>query len=81
MMKYLKFSVLLKEIQPTSTNNILMEICDCFLYCLFISVLLLVNQLLLLSEGRRGRDHMKYASHDWKQLPLVTDKLYHVKLF
>jgi len=38
-MKYLKFSVLLKEIQPTSTNNILMEICDCFfivylyLYC------------------------------------------------
>ena len=51
-------SVLMKEIQPISTNNILMEICDCFLYCLFISVLLLVNQLLLVSEGRRGRNHM-----------------------
>ena len=47
----------MKEIQPISTNNILMEICDCFLYCLFISVLSLVNQLLL-SGGRRGRDHM-----------------------
>jgi hypothetical protein len=34
-----------------------MEICDCFLYCLFIYVLSLVNQLLL-SGGRRGRYHM-----------------------
>jgi hypothetical protein len=57
VMKYLKFSVLLKEIQPTSTNNILMEICDCFFDCLFISVLSFVNQLLLCG-GRRGRDHM-----------------------
>jgi hypothetical protein len=47
----------LYEIQPTSTNNILMEICDCFFYCLFISVLSFVNQLLLCG-GRRGRDHM-----------------------
>jgi hypothetical protein len=45
-------SVLMKEIQPISTNNILMEICDCFLYCLFIYVLSLVNQLLL--SGGRG---------------------------
>ena len=52
VMKYLKFSVLLKDIQPTSTN-ILMEIWDCFFYCLFISVLSFVNQLLLC-----GRDHM-----------------------
>jgi hypothetical protein len=57
VMKYLKFSVLLKKIQPTSTNNILMEICDCFFYCLFISVLSFVNQLLLCG-GHRGRDHM-----------------------
>jgi hypothetical protein len=57
VMKYLKFSVLLKEIQPTSTNNILMEICDCFFYYLFVSVLSFVNQLLLCG-GRCGCDHM-----------------------
>ena len=48
-----------------------MEICDCFLFCLFISVLSLVNQLLL-SGGRRGRDHMEWNYlYDQCILPLT----------
>ena len=40
VMKYLKFSALLKEIQPTSTNNILMEICDCFFFIVYICIVI-----------------------------------------
>jgi hypothetical protein len=61
-----------------------MEICDCFFYCLFISVLSFVNQLLLCG-GHRGRDHMVVGfTEDTEKitgLSQVIDKLYHIMLY
>ena len=50
VMKYLKFSVLLEEIQPTSTNNILMEICDCF-FLLFIYICIVIYEPIIIMWG------------------------------
>ena len=41
----------------------------------------LVYYLLMLVEFLSIILNFKYSSHDWKQLPLVMDKLYDVKLF
>ena len=50
VMKYLKFSVLLKEMQSTSTNNILKEICDCF-FLLFIYICIVICEPIIIMWG------------------------------